>query len=148
MCRKIMPTMYLLIFLMLSIGIHFVFPGKKIIHFPYTLSGILFIIFGAVLNIRADNLFKKSSTTVKPHEEPTSLEVTGPFRLSRHPMYLGMAAIILGAAVILGSLIPFVFPLLFVILMEALFITTEEENLKQAFGEKYLDYKKKVRRWI
>jgi protein-S-isoprenylcysteine O-methyltransferase Ste14 len=140
--------MYLLILLLLSIVFHFVLPWKKIIHFPYTLSGILLIFFGAVLNIWADNLFKKSNTRVKPQEEPTSLVIAGPFRLSRHPMYLGMTAILLGVAVIFGSLVTLVFPILFVILMEVLFIPTEEENLKKAFGKEYLDYKQEVRRWI
>lgn len=148
MQSKIMPTTYLLVLLLLSIGLHFAFPVKKIIHSPYTYLGIIFIISGAILNIWADSMFKKSKTTVKPHETPTSLEVSGPFRISRHPMYLGGSAILLGVAIILGSIITFVFPILFVILMEIIFISFEEKNLEKVFGEKYFDYKKKVRRWI
>ena len=93
-------------------------------------------------------MFKKSKTTVKPHKNPTSLEVLGPFRVSRHPMYLGMSAILLGVAIILGSIITFVIPIFFVMLMEIMFIPFEEKNLEKAFGKKYLDYKMKVRRWI
>jgi len=148
MKKKIMPTTYLLVLLLLSIGLHFVFPIKKIIHSPYTYLGIIFIIFGSILNIWADNMFKKSKTPVKPHETPTSLEVSGPFRISRHPMYLGGVAILLGAAVIMGSIITFVFPILFLILMEIIFIPFEEKNLERVFGEKFLDYKKKARRWF
>jgi len=59
-----------------------------------------------------------------------------------------MAAILLGESVLLGSLTSFAFPLIFVILMEALFIPTEENNLENAFGKGYWDYKSKVRRWI
>ncbi len=81
-------------------------------------------------------------------ETPSAILVSGPFRISRHPMYLGMAAILLGEAVFLGSLATFVFPLIFAILMEVLFISTEEENLEKAFGKDYLDYKTRVRRWI
>ena len=93
-------------------------------------------------------LFKQMMTTVKPHEHPTSLITTGPFRVSRHPMYVGMAAILLGIAVLLGSLSPFCTPLLYVILMEVLFIPKEEKNLEEAFGEEFFDYKREVRRWI
>ena len=148
MKSKIMPTTYLLALLLLSLGLHFIYPIKKIIRAPYTYLGIIFIICGCILNILADNLFKRSKTTVKPHKNPTSLETFGPFRISRHPMYLGMSAILLGVAIILGSIITFVIPIFFVMLMEIMFIPLEEKNLEQAFGKKYSDYKMKVRCWI
>jgi len=143
-----MPTTYLLISLALTIGLNFIFPIKRIIHSPNTYMGVIFILFGVLINVWADNLFKKSRTTVKPHETPTSFEVSCPFRISRHPMYLGMCAILLGVAIILGSISTFVVPIFFIILMEIVFIPFEEKNLEQEFREKYLDYKKKVRRWI
>ncbi len=83
-----------------------------------------------------------------PYEIPTSLVTEGPFHISRQPIYLGMIFILLGEAILLGSLITFIFPVIFMILMEKIFIPVEEKNLETAFGEKYLDYKKKVRRWI
>jgi len=113
-----------------------------------TYIGVIFILFGVLINVWADNPFKKSRTTVKPHEIPTSFEVSGPFRISRHPMYLGMCSILLGVAIILGSISTFVVPIFFIILMEIMFIPFEEKNLEQEFREKYLDYKKKVRRCI
>jgi len=107
MNSKIMPTTFLLVLLLLSLVLHFFFPIKKIIHSSYIYLGVIFIIIGGILNIWADNIFKVNKTTVKPHETPSSLEVTGPFRISRHPMYLGMCAILLGEAIILGSMITF-----------------------------------------
>ena len=148
MKTKILPPTYFFIFLFLLVGFHFVIPIKKIIYFPYSIVGVVLIIIGIVLNIWADGLFKKSRTTVKPYDMPRSLEIAGPFRISRHPMYLGMVAVLLGTAILFGSLITFLFPLLFAILMEILFISSEEKNLEKTFGKKYLDYKKKVRRWI
>jgi len=76
--------------LVCEIGLHFAFPIKKIVAFPYSLLGIPLIIVGGGLNVWADSLFKKHRTTVKPHESPTALVTSGPFRLSRHPMYLGI----------------------------------------------------------
>jgi protein-S-isoprenylcysteine O-methyltransferase Ste14 len=49
---------------------------------------------------------------------------------------------------ILGSLITLIFPVLFIIISELLFIPFEEENLEKLFGKKYSEYKKKKRRWI
>ena len=148
MKSKYQPPTYFIVILLLMVIAHFIFPIKKIIHSPYSYLGIVLIVFGIVLNLWADALFKKKETTVKPYLNPKVLETSGPFRISRHPMYLGMAAILLGSAIILGSLITFVFPVLFVILMETMFIPFEEKNLERIFGKKVLDYKNKVGRWI
>ena len=134
--------------LVLSILLHFLFPLVRFSYSPYNYIGALLIIFGIFLNLKADSMFKKSRTTVKPHLMPSSFEVSGPFRISRHPMYLGMFLILFGAALIMGSLISFILSFVFVALMEILFIPEEEKNMEKAFGKKYLDYKKKVRRWI
>ena len=143
-----MPPTYFLIFLILSITLHFIFPVLKGIHPPVTCLGWIFIVFGVILNVWSDSLFKKHKTTVKPNESPTNMVVTGPFRISRHPMYLGMALVLIGVAVLHGTLITFLFPLLFIAITEAEFIPKEELNLEKAFGKRYIEYKSKVRRWI
>jgi protein-S-isoprenylcysteine O-methyltransferase Ste14 len=63
-------------------------------------------------------------------------------------MYLGMAAILLGIAIFLGTLVTFTFPALFIMIIETLLIPDEERKLEKIFGEQYKDYKNKVRRWI
>ena len=146
--KKIMPPTYFIIFLVLSIVLHFVFPTKKIIFYPYSQIGWLFIIFGGVLNIWTDRLFKIKKTTIKPGEKSKKLVTDGPFKISRHPIYLGMTFILFGIALLHGTLITFIFPIFFIILTEKLFIPIEEKNLEKTFGKKYLDYKKKVGRWI
>jgi len=143
-----MPTTYFMALLALSILLHFFFPLVRFSYSPYNYIGALLIIFGIFLNLQADSMFKKSRTTVKPHLMPSSFEVSGPFKISRHPMYLGMFLILLGSAIIMSSLTTFIFPFAFVALMEILFIPKEEKNMEKAFRKKYLEYKKKVRRWI
>ena len=148
MKNKILPPTYFMIFLLLSAGLHFIFPIKRLIFTPYTYSGTILIVLGIILNIWSDQLLKKKKTTVKPFEKPTSLETSGPFKISRHPMYLGMASVLLGVSIVLGSLITFIFPIIFIITAEKMFISVEEKNLEKTFGKKYLDYKNKVRKWI
>jgi len=143
-----MPPTYFLVLVLLSIGFHFLFPVLKFVFPPYNYLGIGLIVFGIVINLWTDFLFKKKQITVKPYEMPNFLIVSGPFKLSRHPMYLGMLSILFGMAIFLGSLITFIFPVLFVIIIEKLFIPIEEKNLEKKFGNKYVDYKKRVRRWI
>jgi len=148
MKSKFLPPTYFFILLFLSLGLHSIFPIERVIFSPYTYSGFILIVFGAVLNIWADFLLKKKKTTVKPYENPTELITSGPFHISRNPQYLGFAAILLGISINLGTLITFISPIGFVILMELMFIPFEEKNLEKVFGKKYLNYKKKVRCWI
>jgi protein-S-isoprenylcysteine O-methyltransferase Ste14 len=145
---KIMPTTYFLILLLLSIGLHLVFPLYKFIFSPYNYLGFGLIIFGIIMNLWTDSLFKRKQTTVKPQKMPSFFIISGPFKLSRHPMYLGMMSILLGVAIFFSSLITFAFPIIFIMIMEKLFIPLEEKNLGTKFANQYVDYKKRVRRWI
>lgn len=115
---------------------------------PYKYLGIILIIIGSWLNYRADQIFKNKQTTVKPYEKSTALIREGPFKFSRHPMYLGMALILLGVAFLLGSVTALIGPIIFIILMKIIFIPVEEKMMEQTFGQEYLDYKNRVRRWL
>jgi protein-S-isoprenylcysteine O-methyltransferase Ste14 len=148
MKSEIQPPTIFAALLVLSAALHCTYPTRQVAEPPWAFVGVLLIGFGVVLNLWADSLFKRCGTTVKPQEIPTALIVSGPFRISRHPMYLGMATILLGEAVVLGSLAGLLFPLIFAGLMEALFMLREEKMLEEAFGEEYLDYRRRVRRWI
>ncbi len=139
---------YFIILLILSVLLNFIFPVTVFLSPPFTYSGFLFIGFGLVLAFRSRSLFLKNATTLQPSEEPTLLVTSGPFLLSRNPIYLGMASILLGVAVVLGTLISLVFPVIFIMLIEFFIIPGEERKLEKIFGEPYREYKKSVRRWI
>ena len=146
--KKILPPTQFYIYLIISILLHYIIPLIQIFNYPYYLIGFLFFIIGTGLNIWADILLKKQKTSVKPNEKPTALIKTGAFKISRNPMYLGLAMILFGAGFILGSVTSFVGVILFVAAMEIAFIPTEEKNLSEQFGKEFEDYKKIVRRWI
>jgi len=148
MKTKLEPPTYFLIFILLAIGLHFVLPIMQLIQVPYRYFGILLLVIGIWLNIWADGLFKRKNTTVKPFVESSVLILEGPFRFSRHPMYLGMVLALLGVAIILGSLITFLTPIVFFIIMQIVFIPLEEKSMEKTFGQKYLDYKNHVRCWL
>jgi len=127
---------------------HLFFPLIRIVEYPWSLFGAFLIAAGIVLNIFADQSFKKSGTIVKPFEESAALVTNGVFRISRHPMYLGMVLILLGISFSLGSLITFLVCLIFSILMQVRFIDAEEKMLEKKFGQAWIEYKHNVRRWI
>lgn len=146
--KKIFPPSYFFASLITSVLLHILFPVIQIINQPITLLGWLFIIAGSAINIWADQLFKKNETTVKPDEKPIKLIDYGIFNFSRNPMYLGMAGILLGVGIFLGSMTSFAGAILFVIAIAVYFIPDEEKTMREAFGEDYNNYKAKVRRWI
>ena len=139
---------YFLILLILSVALSFVFPTMTVIHAPYSYLGIVAVGFGLLMDLWSSSLFVKSKTTVSPHGSPTSLVTSGPLRMSRNPMYLGMAAMLAGIAIVLGTLVTFVFPAIFISIVEVRLIPDEEKKLERVFGEQYRDYKGKVRQWI
>jgi protein-S-isoprenylcysteine O-methyltransferase Ste14 len=139
---------FFIILLVLSVLLNFVFPVQAFLSPPATYSGFFIIGFGLVMTFWSRSLFLKNATTLQPSEEPTLLVTSGPFRLSRNPIYLGMASVLLGVAVLQGTLFALAFPVIFVALIEFFIIPGEERKLEKIFGEPYREYKKSVRRWI
>jgi len=146
--NKIQPPVYFYIALLVSALLHFTLPVTMVVKYPFNYIGFLFFAIGGTLNIWPDQLFKKNKTTVKPNEKPSTFIRTGPFKISRNPMYLGMTLILLGGGFVLGSVTSFIGFILFIVAMEIIFIPLEEKILLEQFGEEFDNYKKKVRRWI
>lgn len=146
--RKVLPPTYLLMSIVTMVVLDFLFPVGRIIPWPWNAFGIVLIVLGVALNIIADSAFRQAQTTVKPFEESTALITDGVFRTSRNPMYLGFVLILIGIAVVMGSLTPYFIIPVFVILMGRVFIQVEEEMLKERFGLAWLDYEARVGRWI
>jgi protein-S-isoprenylcysteine O-methyltransferase Ste14 len=134
--------------MIVMVALHFVVPVKRIIPFPWDLLGLIPLVLGIALNIIADKAFRDAKTTVKPFQESAALITDGVYRISRHPMYLGFVLILFGLAVLLGSLTPFIIIPIFAIVMDQVFIVVEERMLAEKFGQAWLDYKAKVRRWV
>jgi protein-S-isoprenylcysteine O-methyltransferase Ste14 len=146
--KKPLPPVYFLGAIILSIALHFLFPLRQIFDYPWRLVGFLPLVAGIVLNLLADQDFKKHKTTVKPFQKSSALVTAGVFGISRNPMYLGMTLILLGIASLLGSTAPFMVALLFPLLMDRSFIDVEEEMLEDTFGTQFREYRERVRRWI
>ena len=78
----------------------------------------------------------------------SSLVTSGVFEYSRNPMYLGMALILLGLALMFNVIGGTLFTLLFNIYITKFQIKPEEEVMEKLFGEDFLKYKQNVRMWI
>jgi len=148
MSKKIMPTTYLLVAILLCVVLHFLVPILYIMASPWNLIGLIPLFFGLWINLSADRAFKKAETTVKPFEESNALIQDGVFRWSRNPMYLGFVAILIGISVLLRSLSPYIAVVVFVVLIDLMYIQVEEQMLEKKFGDEWKRYRSRVRKWI
>jgi protein-S-isoprenylcysteine O-methyltransferase Ste14 len=127
---------------------HFLIPIVQVVTGFWRFSGIVAMVLGLLLANSGAGEFRKAKTGFQLQTGGRALITSGPFRYSRNPMYLGMLIWLTGLAVLLGSLISFLFPLLFFVLANFLLIPPEEKSLQQTFGEQFVRYRQRVRRWL
>jgi len=132
----------------LQVVVHFVVPIRRVIFWPYSCLGLVLIALGAVLNVWAVRLLQERNTTLEFHGTAGAVVTDGPYRISRNPVYLGGVVVSLGLAILLGSLMAFVFPVALFWILNGLYVPREETALQTRFGVPYLDYRREVRRWL
>lgn len=145
--KKILPPTIFYTLAIASIILWILFPTPILFNVPSNLLGIIPLLFGIMLNLWTDSYFKRYNTTVIPDEIPSTLITTGPFSFSKHPMYVGMGSILVGESILLGSLVTFLIPIIFIICIRKLFIPLEDQTLKTWFSDEYKQYEQKIRRW-
>lgn len=146
--RTITPPTYLLIAVITQGVLHLFAPIVRWLFLPIGIVGVLPLLLGIGINVRCSNLFKQAGTTIKPFEESGELVIDGPYRISRHPMYLGMVLILAGIGLLLGSVAPLLVIPAFLWIVTKRFVVPEEAAMEARFGPRYVVYKAHVRRWI
>ena len=112
------------------------------------ITGAILLVLGLGVVLWGLVTFLRARTAIIPHYPASRIVSHGPYRFTRNPMYLGMTLAYLGLSLILNRAWP---PLLLPVVLWsllALVIRREERYLGHAFGEEYLAYKRRVRRWI
>lgn len=94
--------------------------------------------------------FRASRTTVNPlaPERASALVTGGVYRVTRNPMYVGMALLLMAWAVSLAAALPFVGVVVFVLFITRFQIVPEERALVRLFGDEFSIYAARVRRWL
>lgn len=110
--------------------------------------GWIAVVAGFAVMLSAVGLFRRAGTDPKPWKTVTAFVTGGVYRWTRNPMYLGMAAIYLGIALLCDSLAALILlvPLIFWIQRQV--IEREEAYMESKFGDAYRAYKADVRRWL
>ena len=142
------PPIYFFVSLTLMIALHCLAPIYQLLSTPLRYTGIPLVVGGICVAAVAAGAFLRVGTPVVPFEKSTVVMTSGLFRFTRNPMYLGMVMALVGVALFLGSAAAFLPIPIFLWLIRYQFISREEEFLEELFGEEYLTYKGKVRRWL
>jgi len=148
MNNKIPPP---IITLICGLGIYFSRPlFPKYNYISIDIIAASFLLLGIIILITSVLSFKRRSTTVSPlqPENASYLVVSGIFKYSRNPMYLGMLLILISMTIkfnfVGGILIIFAF----IAFITKFQIIPEETALERLFGKEFTRYKKKTKRWI
>ncbi len=135
-------------FLVLGLVIHFVYPVSVI---PSSLGpwlGTPLILLSALIVVSAFRALRRGETTFDVLKSTTNIVSDGVFQYSRNPMYLSLLLLYVGLAFLINSLWILVLSIPLAVVIQKGVIEREEQYLERKFGEEYLCYKTRVRRWI
>ena len=124
------------------------------LHVPFLSHGVARVLGwplvggGLALVVWFARTMQGADTTLRTDKPVSSLVQNGPFRYSRNPGYLSLAMLYAGIAILRNALWAILFLPLLLLVTQRELIEREERYLERTFGEEYLAYKRRVRRWV
>lgn len=124
-------------------SLRIVVPGRILFAASLAVAGVVVVVLG----VRA---FRRARTTINPMKPSaaSALVTGGVYAVTRNPMYLGCVVVLSGWALFLANTLAFVLLPVFILYMNALQIGPEERALTARFGEEFIAYQSRVRRWL
>ena len=108
----------------------------------------LCFVTGALLLFGSLGVFRSSRIDPLPWRPTSALTLRGPYRFTRNPMYLGMALVYVGAALLFELTWALLLLPLVIAIVQTQVIAREERYLEARFGDDYRAYRARVRRWL
>jgi protein-S-isoprenylcysteine O-methyltransferase Ste14 len=123
-------------------------PGLASANRTALLAGLAFVVVGFALAGVSARAFHRAGTHVVPGRPAMALVTTGPYKVTRNPIYIGFLLVYFGLAVILTSfwVLLLIVPVLF--FLKRGVVDREEAYLEREFGEAYRKYTLRVPRWL
>ncbi len=149
---RVFPPGVPLVTVLVGVGLGYLWPIDLGFALPaperYWLGGV--IVAGAffVIGLWSVLLFRGTNQSVNPSKPTLQIVERGPYRVTRNPMYLQMVLICTGIAIILWNAWVLVLTPICAWVLQKFAIEPEEAYLESKFGDAYLAYKSRVRRWI
>ncbi|WP_363350008.1 isoprenylcysteine carboxylmethyltransferase family protein [Methylocystis echinoides] len=117
------------------------FPGAALL-------GAFLVALALANDVWCATIFARLDTTILPHRAASRLATEGPFRFSRNPIYVSHVAIVLGLGLLLSSPFTVLLTPALAFALQKLAIEPEEQHLRAKFGDAYLAYMARTRRWL
>jgi protein-S-isoprenylcysteine O-methyltransferase Ste14 len=145
---KVPPPLFYLAGFAVGIAVELVLPIDR----PPAAITVVGVAVGVALWLVLDGTammrFLSARTSMIPMRPSTALVTSGPYRFTRNPMYLGMVFAYIAAALAFGVIWALVVLPAVIVAIDRLVIAREEPYLEARFGERYREYKRRVRRWV
>ncbi|MDD5563276.1 MAG: isoprenylcysteine carboxylmethyltransferase family protein [Thermoanaerobaculaceae bacterium] len=136
---------------LLGIVVHRIVPVAAAPHsaLPFLrLAGVFLSISSGMLAAAAFVTLGRHHTTFRTDRAASALVTSGPFRLTRNPMYLSLVFLIAGVSALVNSVWPLALLVPVIVAVQRLAIAPEERYLAQLYGIAYGQYCRRVRRWL
>lgn len=112
------------------------------------IAGSLMLLVAVAIAGSAMATMRRHRTTIEPGQRPTSLVTSGVFARTRNPIYLAMLLIVIAIGLMTNGLWFLAAAALLMVVLDRLVIRWEERTIETLFGEEYLAYRRRVRRWL
>jgi len=110
--------------------------------------GLPLIFGGLAIGLLGFREMRRAETNVDPYKPATAIVTEGPYRFTRNPLYVGMTLVYTGMTALSNALLAAMLLPLVLAVMRCGVIEREERYLERKFGDEYLAYKARVRRWL
>ena len=142
------PTpIWLIGLIILALGVNVLFRTPAV--FQHRPIGEILILAGLAFSVWAAVTFRMHRAQLKPSSDAhATLVASGPFLVSRNPMYLGSLVTGIGAALVAGTWLMWAVPVVLFVLDDFVIIPFEERSMERTFGATFGAYKNRVRRWV
>ena len=142
------PTpLWLIGLIVLALGVNVLLRTSAVVQNRPT--GEILILVGVAFSLWAAVTFRMHRAQIRPTSDAHStLVASGPFSISRNPMYLGSLVTGIGAALVAGTWLMWAVPVVLFVLDHFVIIPFEERSMERTFGATFGAYKNRVRRWL
>ena len=144
----IAPPLLFVLPILASLAFEWLAPTSFVHGASRWIIGVLIFVTGIALGGGGFITQKRAGTDPIPFNPTTRVVGHGVYRFTRNPMYVGFALCTLALAILVDSTWMLLAVPIGLVLTDRLIVTCEERYLARKFGEEYLTYKRRVRRWI
>jgi protein-S-isoprenylcysteine O-methyltransferase Ste14 len=142
------PNLFFLGWIVATVGLEWLVRTEALLPGWAPVAAKVLILPGSVLFVWSVISCRRHDATLEHTRETTSLVTTGPFRITRNPIYLAMLLMLAGFGLHAGSVWALALTLPLAVVIHRKTVIPEERYLERKFGRDYLEYRSSVRRWV